>query len=67
MRLLHGYLGRALLKKGLQWSDRPISCETWSRITKSTKYANYVSKGAVTLSPLDELKLNKLGAGSLLL
>ena len=66
IRLLHGYLGRALLKKGLQWKDRPIAQETWTRITKSTKYAEYVSKGATTLSPLEELNLNRIGSGSLL-
>ena len=66
MRLLHGYLGRALNKKGLKWSDRPIATETQARITKSTKYAEYVSRGATTLSPTEELKINQLGASNLL-
>ena len=51
-----------------QKTQRPkvTANETWTRITKSKKYAEYVNQGAATLSRTKELNINKIGSGSLL-
>ena len=60
MRLLHGYLGRSLLLKGKTWQSFPLAERTYSRIKKDLKFATHKSKGAVTLSPSEDLKLGLL-------
>ena len=62
MRLLHGYLGRALLLKGKTWNHFSLSEQTYRRIKKHPKFATHRSKGAATLSPSDDLKLGLLGS-----
>ena len=62
MRLLHGYLGKSLLQQGRTWTAFPLSEQTYKRIKSYPKFAHHKSKGAVTLTPAEDLRIGLLGS-----
>ena len=66
MKNFRGYLGATLTMKGKTWDNFPVAKETFERIKKDPRYKNWKPKGAVALTPSEELKLAEAGAGKAL-
>ena len=64
MRLIHGYLGRALLQQGKNWTSFPLLERTYKRIKGDPKFAEHRSMGANALTPAEDLRIGLLGSGT---